>query len=243
MNHPYSVVSRIAALLWALALGACNGMPGRPRPSQRPVQPSAVSDFAQLYGENCAGCHGVDGRFGAAMALDNPVLVNWLGTSVLRDLIARGRPGTAMPGFSLAAGGTLTDRQIAILVEGISQRWGQGSSAVGAPVFAGAEGNPRQGRQDYLAFCASCHGPDGRGGATPGAIVNPDYLTLVSDRHLAAVIVAGRPDLGHPNWRGYSAGHPLDATQVTDIVTWLAAQRPPALGSSDVGAQLSRSSR
>lgn len=183
----------------------------------------------------------MNGRFGAAMALDNPVLVNWIGASAMRALIARGRPGTAMPGFSRAAGGNLTDRQIAILVSGIGQRWGHGA-AVGAPAF-NAQGNSRQGRQDYLSLCASCHGPDGRGGASPGAIVNPDYLSLVSDRHLAAIIVAGRPDLGHPNWRGYAA-HPLSATQLSDIVAWLAAQRPPALGSLDAGAQFSsRSSR
>lgn len=243
MNQRPGPGSRIAALLLALALGACTGMPGRPRPSQRPIEPSEVSDFGRLYGENCAGCHGVDGRFGAAIALDNRVLVAWIGAAGLRDLIAHGRPGTAMPAFSRAAGGTLTDRQITILVDGINQRWGQGDAAAGAPAYAGGQGDPRQGGQYYRSFCASCHGPDGRGGATPGAIVNPDYLTLVSDQHLAAVIVAGRPDLGHPDWRGYASGHPLSATEVSDIVAWLAAQRPPALGIGDAGAQLSRSSR
>ena len=49
--------------LVALAAG-CDRLPGRPRRADRPLRPSQVMDFATLYGENCAGCHGTEGRPG-----------------------------------------------------------------------------------------------------------------------------------------------------------------------------------
>ncbi len=51
------------------------------------------------------------------------------------------------------------------------------------------------------------------------------YLALVSDQALRTLIIAGRPDLGHPDWRSYVPGRPLSAQQVSDLVAWLAAKR------------------
>jgi hypothetical protein len=31
-------------------------------------------------------------------------------------------------------------------------------------------------------------------------------------------VIAGRPDLGMPDWRGYVAGQPLAPQQVSDVV-------------------------
>jgi len=43
-------------------------------------------------------------------------------------------------------------------------------------------------------------------------------------------VIAGRPDLGMPDWRGYVAGQPLTREQITDVVAWLAGQRRPVPG-------------
>ena len=56
-----------------LALAGCDAMPGRPQPADRPTLPSQVMDFAELYGQTCAGCHGTDGRLGAARPLHDPI--------------------------------------------------------------------------------------------------------------------------------------------------------------------------
>jgi hypothetical protein len=48
---------------------------------------------------------------------------------------------------------------------------------------------------------------------------------LVSDQALRTSIIAGRRDLGHPDWRGYPPGQPLTAQQVADVVAWLASKR------------------
>ena len=37
--------------------------------------------------------------------------------------------------------------------------------------------------------------------AVSGSIVDPSYLALVSDQSLRSTIIAGRPDLGMPDWR------------------------------------------
>ena len=87
------------------------------------VLPDQVTDFSALYGSNCAGCHGRDGRFGAARPLNDPLFLALIGKEKLRDVIAKGVPGTAMPAFAQNAGGTLTDQQITILADQIEERW------------------------------------------------------------------------------------------------------------------------
>ena len=77
----------------------------------------------------------------------------------------------------------------------------------------------------YSTFCAHCHGEGGRGGARGGSIVDPNYLALVSDQHLRTTVIAGRPDLGKPDWRADVPGQPMTPQDIADVVTWLAAQR------------------
>src|SRR5262245_16977502 len=82
----------------------------------------------------------------------------------------------------------------------------------------------------YVRACAQCHGPEGRGGPKGGPIVDPTYLALVSDQSLRTTVIAGRADLGKPDWRGDIPGSPLTADEVTDVVAWLAAHRQSVPG-------------
>ena len=105
------LVMGIVAML--TCIGGCDALPGKPQEADRPLRPSQVKDFAQLYGDNCSGCHGADGKFGAAPQLQNPVFLALIADTDLRRTIAQGVPGTAMPPFARSAGGALTDEQIA----------------------------------------------------------------------------------------------------------------------------------
>jgi mono/diheme cytochrome c family protein len=142
-------------------------------------------------------------------------------------------PGTAQPAFALSAGGPLTDPQIDVLVRGIEDRWRRGGVVQGtaippydAGVAAGHEpGNADRGRAVFAAACARCHGDDGRGGRRGGDVADPSYLALVSDQHLRTTIIAGRSDLGMPDWRGDGGASPLTPQQITDVVAWLVGQR------------------
>jgi cytochrome c oxidase cbb3-type subunit III len=220
--------SLAAAACLATAIAGCDWMPGRPMPADRPLTPAEVTDFATLYGDNCAGCHGRDGTLGAALPLNNPVYLALADDSAMRKAIAQGVPGTAMPPFANGNGGSLTDAQIDLIIAGMRQRWAQPEALdTSAPSYsAEGTGNPDQGGTAYSEYCESCHGPDGKGGDRAGSIVDPAYLSLVSDQALRTLIIAGRPDLGHPDWRTYVAGKPLGSQQVSDLVAWIAAKRP-----------------
>src|SRR6202030_2047717 len=109
--------------------------------SNRPEQfilPDQVSDFAALYESNCAGCHGRDGHFGAARPLKDPLFLALIGKEKLRDVIAKGVAGTAMPAFAQNAGGGLTEQQITILAEQIEEHWSRAQefAAIALPPYS-----------------------------------------------------------------------------------------------------------
>ena len=81
----------------------------------------------------------------------------------------------------------------------------------------------------YGRYCETCHGPEGKGGPVAGSVVDTSYLSLVSNQYLRTIVIAGRPDLGHPDWKNDVAGQPLTPEQVTDVVAWLASKRSKAL--------------
>jgi mono/diheme cytochrome c family protein len=221
--------------LTILAMGSsCPPPPGKPSEKDRWIPPSQVTDFRQLYAQNCAGCHGANGRIGGARPLNDPLYLAFAGGEVLRQVVAKGVPGTAMPGFAQTSGGNLTDRQIDLLVEGMNAQWGRPEDfkSVALPPYrpeSAVAGDPRRGATAFLSNCTQCHGPDGKGGLYAGAIIDPNYLALVSDQSLRSTIVAGRPDLGMPDWRSRLPGEPMSAQEISDVVAWLASKRPPRL--------------
>lgn len=213
----------LAAAIAALASG-CGHAPGYP-PDPTP-RPDAVTDFTTLYSQNCAACHGANGQNGPAIDLANPEYQALLDDATLRKWISGGMPGTEMPAFAQSRGGMLTDAQVDALVAGMRQQWSRTNTFSGAtpPPYAQAEApDPHRGQLAYQAHCASCHAP------SPQQISSPAYLTLVGDQALRDIIVAGRPDIGQPDWRGDApAGKtatPLSGADVDDIVSYLASSR------------------
>jgi cytochrome c oxidase cbb3-type subunit III len=221
------LATHVAAALALLALYACDRLPGRPSLAARPLNPDQVTDFATLYSKNCAGCHGTNGSFGAALPLNNPAYLAIVDDGSIIDAISKGIAGTSMPAFGVSSGGMLTDAQIKSIVSGVRAHWGSGQSAVGgAPSYASAgTGDQAQGAKVYADYCASCHSASGTDVGKSGAIADPAFLALYSDQSLRTLIIAGRPDLGHPGWRDYAGKAPLDSTQVNDLVAWLSAKR------------------
>jgi mono/diheme cytochrome c family protein len=220
-------LSASTALVSAL-LAACGTPPGQPRAGSITPAPNDVVEFGTLYSANCAACHGANGRGGAAIALADPVYLAIANEPAMRGSIARGVRGTSMPAFAQRAGGMLTDKQIDVLVNGIRTRWSRPGILDGAnpPSYAPtSSGDVQHGELAYQAFCQSCHGHDGEGGPTASAITNDSFLALTSDQGLRTAVIAGRPELGAPDWRGNLAGRPMSDQEVTDVVSWLASQR------------------
>jgi mono/diheme cytochrome c family protein len=185
-------------------------------------------EFRTLYAENCAGCHGSEGRGGAAIALADPVYLAIADEAAIRKVIANGVNGTSMPAFGQSAGGMLTDKQIDVITGGIRSHWSRPGLLNGAnpPSYAAkSAGNARQGEVVYQTYCQSCHGPGGQGGAKGSAITNGSFLALVSDQGLRTIVISGRPELGAPDWRGNVPDKPMSDQEITDVVSWLASRR------------------
>ena len=132
--------------------------------------------------------------------------------------------------FAKAASGALSDEQIDAIVGGLRSR----GTSVGStgdlnppPYATSASGDLTRGGDAFATFWSKCHGDDGHGGPGASSIVDPAYLSLVSDQSLRTTVIAGRPDLGAPDWRGNVPGRPMSDQEVSDVVAWLAAGRMP----------------
>ena len=254
MSKRFEIRLFVALTFALLFIGGCRGrLPGQPNESERWRPRSEISDVTQLYRQNCAGCHGADGRRGAARSLNDPLYLAFVPDDEMRKVIAEGRAGTNMPAFSQQAGGSLTDQQISLLVSGMRSRWSRPdefkdldfprysvnrqptstmqvtpNSASNVPVKASplADGDPSRGAVVYVTYCSRCHGGNGTGGSA-GSIVDPNFLTMVSEQGLRTTVVVGRADLGKPDWRSNLPGHPMSGEEIDDVVAWLVAQRQP----------------
>lgn len=225
-----------------LVCSGCISGPQVPVDPSNYVRPDQLLDSRMLYKQNCAGCHGENGRGGAAIPLNNPAYLAVAGAQNLHTIVAQGMPHTLMPAYAQSSGGTLTDRQVNALVEGMIHEWGRPSAFSGTqlpPFAADTSGNAKDGQKAYASACARCHGEDGEGSrvashTTTGqqveerrSIVDPSYLALLDDQNLRSIVIAGHLDDDAPDWRSYIPNHPLSSQEITDIVAWMAAHRTP----------------
>jgi mono/diheme cytochrome c family protein len=235
----------------SLLMGCNARLPGQPTEAERWRAPAEVTDFNQLYVQNCAGCHGVGGRLGAALSLNDPLYLSFVTDDALRKVIAEGRTGTNMPAFSQQVGGSLTDQQITLLMTGMRSQWSRPddfkdvslppysvsgmvtSSSPGSPIVNDSSdnlsqtGDAQRGAVAYQTYCAGCHGANGAGGSA-GSIVDPYFLNMVSNQGLRTTVVVGRSDLGKPDWRSNVPGHPMSQQEIDDVVAWVAMHRQTA---------------
>jgi mono/diheme cytochrome c family protein len=212
----------VTTCVLVLAISGCNNAPGRPGPDSVVQRPEEELSFDTLYHQNCAGCHGANGQNGAAIDLANPLYQSWVDDSSLRKWISNGMPQTQMPAFAISAGGHLTDRQVDVLIQGMRSRWSENSPGMRdhMPAYSQpAEGDANHGKQVFSRSCASCHKDSKQ------EITNSNYLALVGDQALRTIIVAGRPDIGQPDWQHTSPGPPLSDQDVSDVVKFLGSLR------------------
>jgi len=218
--------------LTALALAGCD-LPGKPKAGPEVPRPEQVLAFDALYKSNCAGCHGADGKDGAATNLANPAYQALIDDASLREVIARGSKGTLMPGFSIASGGMLTDQQIDALVQGMRARWRQGNPFGGEtppPYKASLAGDAEKGKAVYAIACARCHGASAQQPGKAESILDGSFLALINEQTVRTTVIAGRPDIGEPDWRGHIPGRAMTDAEIADVAAFLMSQKPATPG-------------
>jgi mono/diheme cytochrome c family protein len=231
----------VAATCLVAMIAGCEHAPGYP--PQPIASPAEVTDFTTLFNQNCAACHGRKGQNGPAIDLGNPEYQALAEDDAINTWVSGGMPGTEMPAFAQSSGGMLSNHQIDALIAGMRKAWSKPNALGGAtpPDYADSgSGDTHKGEQAYQARCAGCHA------ATAQQITSPGYLSLVANQALRSIIIAGRPDIGHPDWRHDGpqgqAATPLSAEEVDNIVAYLASlrsQKQPAVPGAS-GAQAGR---
>ncbi len=166
-----NICKRIAWLLPLLAsLAAGCDLPGRPNPADSPVPADKVLEFSVLFRENCSGCHGADGKLGAAPPLNDAIFRAIVSEPELESTIIHGRKGTLMPAFAMENGGMLTEPQIQVLVKQIKgipykivekQKGGMATVVPDAGGISPMWGTPEKPPNNVPSYSASSTGPDG----------------------------------------------------------------------------------
>jgi len=227
-----------------LLLAGCGTPPGKPRTNQMPLRPDQVMAFDDLYSQNCAACHGKDGKAGVAPPLDDRIFLASISNDkdevkrkktqeeVLARIITEGRKDTLMPAFAQSHGGGLTSKQVEVLAKEIVNKWALKPDVRNEiPTYRpGKEvGDVAKGTALFRKACAGCHGSDGQGNPPhAGAINNVAFLALTSEQALRRIIITGRPDLpvimpDFENARGRQDPRPLTNQDVADLVALLAS--------------------
>jgi len=127
--------------------------------------PDALRIGRNLFVNNCAACHGSDGR--GAPGFPNLTDRDWIwgGTPVaIVQSIAQGRVST-MPAWRDALGG---DSGVEYVLRYIMSLSGRELPA----------GDLASGKAKFAAICSACHGPDGRGNQQIGAPNLTDQVWL-----------------------------------------------------------------
>jgi mono/diheme cytochrome c family protein len=229
MNRALNIAALAALVVFA---SGCDNLPGKPAPGPLVPRPDSVLDAPTLYKENCAGCHGSAGRGAVATPIGLPEYQALVDEATQLDIVTKGVPHTAMPGFSHKAGGFLTDQQIAALVKGMRASWLSQSVAAGQtpPYSDSTAGDSATGTSVYETSCSNCHGKVGGPTGQSGSVLNTSYLALVSPQGLRTVVIVGRPDLNMPGWRSVNPSHPLSEKEVRDVVAFLLSHRSATPG-------------
>ena len=220
-----AILSLIPIALLVGSLG-CERKIGAPNDQEELMRPENVASFDRLYKQNCSACHGESGSGGPALDLANPKYQALVDDASLKRWITAGMPGTQMPAFGEPAGGFLTPQQVDVLVAGMRTRWNykDQSAADMPPYSSSAVGNIEHGQDVFRVSCTSCHQQGQQ------KITDASYLSLVSGQSLRTIVIAGRPDLGHPDWKQVRPRQPLTDQDVSDVIAYLHSLRSDSPG-------------
>jgi cytochrome c oxidase cbb3-type subunit 3 len=232
--------SRLLSLFVAGALaGLLVALPGAPVRSQAPVsqQPFArdsgindnYSKGAALFEENCAACHGEQGRGGLGLPLNLQSFLRIADTGYLLRSMQYGRPVRDMPAFEDVLE-PAEMKAIALFIK--SWQYQPSIELPAGPV----NGDVNVGRDLFKGLCTGCHGLDGLGGPIAGgghvigavsgiggpALADPGFLKSATDAYIKATLMMGRAGTPMGAYlKGRQGFVELRETEIDGIVAYL----------------------
>ena len=193
-------------------LSGCGAPPGQPRTGSITLAPNEVVEFDALYADNCAGCHGAErpGRAGDR-ARQSRVPRDRRRTLDARD--HRRRRARHVDAGLRAARRRHADgeadrcarRRHPIALEPSGRaRWRAVRLRMPRRPRATFTGEKRRTRRSANRATARTVGAVRRAARSPTI----RFWRWRAIRYLRTIVIAGRPELGAPDWRGYLAGTP-----------------------------------
>lgn len=184
----------------------------------------------QLYVDNCAVCHGEDGRgrVGASLQAFPGIDVD----AALQQTISEGVEGSPMPAWSEERGGPLSQSDIDDIVAYITTSFAGEDPIAPVPTYQPAAieplpdvaGDPGAGSAVYQQNCVMCHGEDGRGRF--GAPLAKSWPGVEPAVYIDQVVSEGIAGTAMPAWASEEGG-PLAPDQVEDVTAYVLSLAPP----------------
>ena len=179
-----------------------------------------VSLGEERYHYLCSRCHGIYGQGDTGPALFNLDFQNAVSDYFLSEMIARGRQGTAMIGWSTAVSrqDRLSTSDIADVVAYLRHASQNPPDVIyTGPIFGSAE----KGKILFQELCVECHGQLGEGSQAP-ALNNQEFLNAATNGFIYATLSLGRNGTDMPSWgQGSDEYRTLAFQERHDIVAFL----------------------
>ncbi len=184
----------------------------------------------ELFAQNCAGCHGEEGRhpLPGIPTLHAPSVLAIAEDSYYWDIINHGRRGTQMQAWK----DILTASQIQSLIAYI-RSWA--TPVTELTKILAQRGDSQRGQTLFARQCAGCHGADGRGGIGI-SLKAPSFMAIVSDQFLRDTIAMGREHTAMPS------SYDFKPADIADIIAYFRSWSEAAAAYVDVAPLISAAS-
>lgn len=183
----------------------------------------------ELYVENCAVCHGVEGQGRVGASLEAFPGID-PGTEI-EAVVAEGVAGSLMPAWSQARGGPLSEQDIRDIAAYVVGAFGGTEPITPLPTYQpppiaslpDVEGNSSAGAVVFQENCAMCHGEQGEGRfGLPLAKAWPGNDPEI---YIRQVVRAGIAGTTMPAWVRAQGG-PLTDESVANVTAYILTLEP-----------------
>lgn len=183
----------------------------------------------ELFVENCAVCHGVDGQGRIGASLESFPGID--AGAALEAVIAAGVPGSVMPAWGESNGGPFGAQDIDDLAAYIVAAFGGTQPITPLPTYVAppipalpqVEGDPSAGAVVYQSNCVVCHGDQGQGRF--GLALAKAWPVNDPPIYIQQVVRQGIEGSTMPAWARANGG-PLSDAEIGDVAAFVLTLEP-----------------